>query len=93
MRTIYKYPLQIADSQTISLPASAKPLSVQLQGGRLCLWAEVNTAIGGKDKEVVISVVGTGMPIPPGAVLYLGTVQTGLYVWHIYASAAIGEGA
>lgn len=94
MRTIYKYPLQLTESQVLSLPSSAKPLSVQLQGDQLCLWADVPPS--GRfvvEKEVVISVVGTGHPIPPGAVNYLGTVQQGNFVWHIYASTALGEQA
>lgn len=92
MRTIYKYPLDLTDSQILHLPSSAKPLSVQLQGEQLCMWAEVNTGVGGR-KEVVITIVGTGHPIPPGAVHYLGTVQQGQFVWHVYASAAMGERA
>lgn len=94
MRTIYKYLLLLTDSQILHLPSSAKPLSVQLQGEQLCLWAEVPPA--GQfvvEKEVVISIVGTGHPLPPGAVHYLGTVQQGQFVWHVYASAAMGERA
>lgn len=92
MRTIYKYPLLLTDSQIMWLPLSAKPLSVQLQGEQLCLWAEVNAGSSGQ-KQVVISIVGTGHPIPPGAVNYLGTVQQGQFVWHVYASAVMGERA
>lgn len=90
MRTIYKYPLDLTDSQKLSLPVTAKPRSVQLQGDQLCLWAEIYTEVDGL-KSVVISIVGTGHPIPPGAVHYLGTVQQGQFVWHVYASAAMGE--
>lgn len=90
MRVIHKYPLGLTDShQILRLPVSAKPLSVQLQGRQLCLWAEIDTEIDGQ-KEVVISTVGTGRPIPPGAVNYLGTVQAGNFVWHVYASTAMG---
>lgn len=92
MRTIYKYALLLTGSQTLLLPSSAKPLSVQLQGEQLCLWAEVGDEWN-PGKEVVISIVGTGHPIPPGAVNYLGTVQQGQFVWHVYASAAMGERA
>lgn len=92
MRTIYKYPLLLTDSQILHLPSSAKPLSAQLQGDQLCLWAEVEDEWN-PGKEVVISIVGTGHPIPPGAVNYLGTVQQGPFVWHVYANTAMGERA
>lgn len=92
MRTIYKYPLQLTGSQMLTLPSSARFLSVQLQGDQLCLWAEVNTGIGGV-KDTVISIVGTGHVIPPGAVHYLGTVQQDQFVWHVYASPVMGERA
>lgn len=89
MRTVYKYPLELTDSQILHLPSSAKPLSVQLQGNQLCLWADVPAGQFVVEKEVVITIVGTGHPIPPGAVNYLGTVQQGPFVWHVYASAAM----
>lgn len=93
MRAIYKYPLDLVDSQILVLPSSAKPLSVQLQGGLICLWADVPAGQFIVEKEVVISIVGTGHTIPPGAVNYLGTVQQGQFVWHVYASTAMGERA
>ena len=89
-KTIHKYRLQLTDSQVLQLPSSAKPLSVQIQAGQICLWAEVDNVLE-ETKDVVISVVGTGHDIPPGAVHYLGTIQAGAFVWHVYASAAMGE--
>lgn len=91
MRSIYKYMLAFTDSQTLTLPSSATPLTVQMQGRQICLWAEVPTGQFVTEKEVVISIVGTGRPIPPGAVNYLDTVQRDGFVWHVYASAAMGE--
>lgn len=43
MKTVYKYPLEITDEQTILLPSSAKPLHVATQCGDLHLWALVDT--------------------------------------------------
>lgn len=90
-KTIHKFRLQLTDSQTLQLPSSAKPLSVQIQAGQICLWAEVDCDLE-ENKDVVISIVPTGYEVPPGAVYYLGTVQAeGNYVWHVYASTAMGE--
>lgn len=87
MTTIWKYPLNITDQQTISLPQGAKILSVQLQGlvsSQLHLWAEVDTEQIFEGR--VIEIFGTGNPITPGRRRYIDTVQMhgGALVWHIY---------
>lgn len=42
MKVIYKYQLQLCVIQSIQIPEEAKILCVQMQGGVICLWAEVN---------------------------------------------------
>lgn len=39
--TIWKFPLEIADSQSVVMPSGARILSAQMQGSTLCLWAVV----------------------------------------------------
>jgi hypothetical protein len=78
---IYKYPLKLVDEQTVEMPNSATLLHVAEQNGQLCLWAMVDPR-----REVVgvpIVIVGTGNPM--GNVgKYLGTVQMGRFVWHVF---------
>ncbi len=58
MITIFKYHLQIQDSQKIEIPVLAKLLSAQEQNGELILWALVNT---NNDKlQIEIECLGTG---------------------------------
>lgn len=82
MDTIYKYELVIDDVQHIPLPSGAKCLHVAMQNGHLCLWAQVNTT-----RELVnrfFRIYGTGHPMQDPASRYIGTVQDGPLVWHVF---------
>ncbi len=92
MKTIYKYPLKLVDTQRIKIPKGSVVISAQVQDGVICLWAEVDT-----DKPLVeplVYVVGTGQPLPEQECwfdgdeqhfnLYIDTVQLNGFVWHIY---------
>lgn len=84
MEKIYKYKLNLQDTQIINAPI-VKPLCVQKQGNELALWAEVDTA---KDNEIFqVTIVGTGHSVPTDAGEYLSTVQDGYYVWHVYLNS------
>ena len=61
MTKVYKFPLEISDEQKVSMPEDAKVLTVQVQKGKPCLWAECNP-----DGEPVLRtflIRGTGHPI------------------------------
>lgn len=62
MRMIYKYPLKIADSQLVDLPADAYVLKVDEQSGELFVWALVDTEAQTEKRE--FRIVGTGNPVP-----------------------------
>lgn len=84
MKTIYKYPLQITDIQTIEIPHGFVPLSVQVQGTTPVLWAIVDTL--NNLACVEFTTVGTGHELPTrysyGA--YVGTYQLGAFVGHVF---------
>lgn len=79
---IYKYPLEVTDEQIIDMPGSARLLSVQMQRGVVCLWAWVDPNAIPKKRHIVI--IGTGNPISffPGE--FVGAVQQGQFVWHVF---------
>ena len=86
MKTIYKYPLEIADRQTLMLPAGHEILAVATQHGQPCLWVLVDT-----DEELMpfgIAMYGTGMPCSQTRKDYIGTVQllNGAMVLHLFAA-------
>lgn len=87
MRTIFKYPLIATDDQIVMVKSPAIVRSVQMQGEKLCLWAEVNTE--GADYPLHICIRGTGHPMKGNEGDFIGTVQMdslGL-VFHIFEAA------
>jgi hypothetical protein len=92
MKTIYKYELEITDEQSFRLPRNSRILSAGNQLGRLFIWAEVDTDI--ESELRTFHIYGTGNPIPElneGARhksfrgrIFIGTVQMGVFAWHVY---------
>lgn len=84
MITVHKYPLELAELQSIQLPFDAEVLKVAYDtAGELCIWALVNTE---KVKvSTLITISGTGRPLPKDRKLaYLDTVFDGQFVWHVW---------
>ena len=84
----------------IEMPQGSRILTVQVQVGHevtnapgygsritetVCLWAMSNTDESGKVRRM-FRIYGTGKPIEedPADLDYIGTVQTGPVVWHIF---------
>ena len=96
MNAIYKYPIDVTDLQEVEFPQGARILAVQVQkstGGMLgplenetvCLWAMSRTDES-KTVRRMFRIFGTGKPIDedPADLDYIGTVQTGPFVWHVF---------
>lgn len=87
-KTIWKFPLRVADTQQVSVPRGAQILSAQVQHGALCLWALVEPDEPREDRTIVI--VGTGNQAPIMTRLrHIGTAQMagGSLVWHVFEVA------
>ena len=83
---IYKYVIPILDGeQEIQLIEGTQILSVQLQANsiseRICMWAGVPDS--GPVVVRSFQVVGTG-EVVTGRHRFLGTVQQGPFVWHVF---------
>lgn len=87
MQTIYKYPLKVADRQTISLLKNSQILTIQNQKGIPCLWALVDPDEL-EFEERVIYTYGTGhkIEISEDEINYIGTYQLagGDLVFHVF---------
>lgn len=84
-KTVWKYPLAVADEQTIEVPFGPQFLCVQNQDGRPCLWALVDPD-SGKGKRRIIT-MGTGHVRNDVMVRdYIGTyqLQGGGLVFHVF---------
>lgn len=82
MKTVYKYALPITDEpKPILLPADAPIVLIEVQGGSLCMWVELDpedTVV-----ERFFCVHGTGHPIVDTR-RHRGSTQMGSLVWHVY---------
>ena len=83
-RAVWKYPLPLAPhTQTLRFPgASVAWVHVDMQDDTPTLWAEVDPD-SEKARTATLTWFGTGHEIP-GNALYVGTVQDGIFVWHLY---------
>ncbi len=85
-KTIWKYPIQTTDEQSILVPKGAKFLTVQTQREEPCLWAVVDPTA--EKEEVMVRTHGTGHELPADAHLYdyIGTYQLGhgSLIFHVF---------
>lgn len=87
MKTIFKYPLAVADYQEIAMPKGSVVLTVQTQYGHPCIWVEIDPFA---DKEPRgFEVFGTGHKMYEDMGIerkYVGTFQMkgGDLVFHVY---------
>lgn len=79
---IYKYPLQLTDTQVIMMPRRAEILDVQVQKGQIQLWAMVDVEEPLTPRT--FHIIGTGNKFTKKGRRYISTIQDGAFVWHIF---------
>ncbi len=84
MTQIWKFPLEVIDDQYINVPKGAKPLSVDVQNGTPCVWAEVDP--GAPADSIHIRIFRTGHNISGSGLQFVGTFQLygGSFVGHVF---------
>ena len=80
-RSIWKYKI-LKDGCFHGIPKNSNFLAVSMQGRDICLWVEV--AVEAPTEKRWFRVVGTGWDLPDDVIDYIGTVQQGDCVWHVY---------
>lgn len=86
MKTIYKYPATLGYFR-LDMPEGAEVLTVQMQGDNAVMWARVDED---RPKTTrLFALVGTGHDLKEVSDAsqwgYIGTVQAGWTVWHLFA--------
>lgn len=81
---IYKYQLELADTQLVEMPANAKILSVQIQRTEICLWAMVNPSDGKISRRIFMAATGHEIRHETAFAPHIGTAQQGDFVWHFF---------
>lgn len=82
MKKIFKYPMHIENSFTLTMPNGAKILKIENQGGFPQLWAEVHP-----DNEPQVRRFhchGTGHDVPEDGREHVGSCLVDGFVWHFY---------
>ena len=85
-RRIYKYEIDISDTQTLTLPKGAEILSVINQSESVCIYALVDTETT-ETEEYSLQCYGTGHTIRhDDSYRFLGTVVmlSGRFVLHVF---------
>ena len=89
MLTIYKFPIEITDNQTLEIKGCKGLISVIEQNKKLVIYSFVNTE-NKCIKLIDIMIAGTGNPISGKLQCnsnFLGTVSTATgLVWHVFYS-------
>lgn len=87
MTTIYKYALEITDSQELNLPGGSKLIKVAEQNDQLCAWVLQHTQ--NEKEDYTIWIAGTGHDLESiEHIHYFDTVlMSGGFVWHVFAEA------
>ena len=82
--TIWKFPLETTDYQTVQIPQGGEILCAQMQAETLCLWALVDPKVPLKNRH--IRIFGTGHPVTGEHLDYIGTYQIngGSLVFHVF---------
>lgn len=80
---IYKWSVCPDKSMTLEMPITTKILpAVFMQGTNLCFWGIVNET--GKMENRTFFIAGTGGEFNGTDKEYIGSVQDGLYIWHLF---------
>jgi hypothetical protein len=81
--TVWKYTLGGAGSQTLQMPAGAKPIAFRPRAGVLTMWAVVDSERLPTARRFLVT--GTGSPMF-GAYehRYIGTTEWGPYIFHLF---------
>lgn len=90
MASIWKFPFTIVDHPVLAMPAGAKILSVQVQRGVPCIWAEVDPEA--REEARRFRLVGTGHEVDLAEHRHVGTFQVREdLVFHLFEPTANRE--
>ena len=84
-QSVWKFPLQIAETTVLTMPRNAVILHVGEQHGAPQMWALVNRAAVSEERRFIT--VGTGNVVPESiSAFYIGTYQLlgGDIVFHVF---------
>lgn len=82
MEVIWKYHLDLVDSQEIEMPKHSKIISVQTQYSKMTIWVICDPEE--VTEKRIFDIQGTGNPVRKIRGKHIGTCIITNYVWHIF---------
>lgn len=91
MQNIFKYKLEVVDTQMVEAPVGMKWLAAQFQGSHIFVWGKFYTHFQDDKTLYTFYIRGTGHAWDgrPYAQDYLDTVQMNQFVWHIFVTGPV----
>lgn len=80
---VFKYTLDFLDRQSIEMPKFSKILSVDVQRGKIRMWAACDPDQDSREIRT-FEVIGTGNEVLGLPRDFLGTVIIDPFVWHVF---------
>lgn len=84
MKTIFKYPLDFTDYQTIEIPMNGVIVDIEYQEDDIFAWVMFNHDIINHKEQRSISICGTGHPVNPMTPDYIKSLHKDGFVWHFF---------
>lgn len=83
-KTVWKFMLKPDMLNMVQVPAGAEPLTAQMQGDNLVMWALVDPEMPKVNRKFLV--IGAGFDINYAIVKYIGTFQLygGSFVQHVF---------
>ena len=83
MRQVWKYNFGSLGQHDITLPRGASVLHFAIQDGMFTIWALVDPR---QEKQDIrrFEIIGTGHDTYRRSYEYMGTIQDGSFVWHMF---------
>jgi len=81
---IWKWEIVVTDKQTLMMPAGAKLLDVQMQGGHCYIWALCDQNAPEHPRNLAIYGTGNPMPDKPGEYVATFQMRGGAFVFHAF---------
>ena len=86
-KKIFKYQLEVTDSQFVSMPQGSKIISVEEQSDKVVIYAIVRP-LGQREEKHEIKILGTGHPVSfdENEYSFVGTVKLagGELMFHVF---------
>jgi len=86
-RTIWKFPIDIVDQQTIKVPAGSHIIHAGLDADdQPCVWAEVYPSAERISHTIFVRGTGQSLSFSGHNARHYGSFVQDRFVWHVYGS-------